>query len=160
MCGTPQCGRSCHCYRIGPRCYCGNNEHVGGRRTGTERQPHIDEDTLELYAFDRAKDEPEFERIEERLFVCTICQDRLAAEDAFTSALRLALKRVGWTHVHLTEDSEVKTCAYQTRSGKYIGRVIGAGVDCGTWRESVAEAPEHRSGSATIHPSELAESLR
>jgi hypothetical protein len=104
------------------------------------RNTHIEDDTLELYAVGRIKAERELARIEEHLLICTTCQDRLQAEDAFITQLHDTLARLKWSHTHLTEDGDVTLFIYLAHDGHYSARVVGADVDCGARLPSAAEA--------------------
>jgi hypothetical protein len=109
-------------------------------RMSGARDAHIDDEALSLYAVDRIHDLDELARIEEHLLVCFTCQDRLRFEDALIAGLRAATQERVWSCVHATDGGEVNAYAYRARNGNYVGRVIGAGVDCGAWRASAADA--------------------
>lgn len=101
---------------------------------------HIDDETLELYALDRIKTEGELALIEEHLLVCYLCQDRLQTHDKFIGSLRAGFQHLGWTHIHQTDDGEVRMSVHKGPDGRHIARIVGAGVDCGSWRASADDA--------------------
>jgi anti-sigma factor RsiW len=62
-------------------------------------EKHLPEDVLELHALDRLSGE-EWAAAVEHLAGCPVCRDRLEGIEAYTAAMREALKRIAGSGGH------------------------------------------------------------
>jgi len=93
-------------------------------------------------------DRSELAAIEEHLFVCHGCQDRLTDADVYTKSVRMSLasfhvEAVEMQAMHVTDEGVSYLWATQSEQGLWTARLNGCNIDSGQVFTSCSEAFEH-----------------